>query len=678
MKYSIPLKFFVILITALALVLSFFSALGIVQAVSYDLYTRSMADWAREQVSNRADSYCMQVLESYVTKQLTTCSPEELSALDNKLFYGLDSLESLSEGDYRCTVYDETGAERLTLGSAEKGTDFTCSTTVWYPVIVHRGYTDREMASVNTEQEGMYWVRCKDGTWSAARYASSPLYTAKLLLQPEAVLERYGTSLRMVELLHAARYLVIITLAVGLLIFAAGAVYLCWAAGRSGKGEEITPGGLNRLPLDLYLAAAAGLFILALMPAFYLMEDWYYRNENFNPGVLAIVLSLLTADAVIFVGFCFACAAQFKARNRFWWNRSVIGWVLGKLWKLARLAFRGVCRGVTKITTLVPLLWKWLLVAGGMGLGIFLAVVITFDTGTPGFLLFVFFCCFLVVLYGGYAFGTLLAGAKRMAEGNLSTKINTRWLVGDYKKCAGDLNALADVAVVAAKNQMKSDRMKTELITNVSHDIKTPLTSIINYVDLLEKPHTEEEGQQYLEVLHRQSLRMKKLVEDLMDMSKAATGNMSVEITRMDAAEAVNQALGEFADKLALAQLTPVFRQPEEKAEILADGRLTWRVLSNLLGNAVKYALPGTRLYVDLARLENHVVISLKNISREELNVSADELTERFVRGDASRNTEGSGLGLNIAQSLMELQKGQLQLLVDGDLFKVTLLFPRA
>ena len=204
MKYSIPLKFFVILITALALVLSFFSALGIVQAVSYDLYTRSMADWAREQVSNRADSYCMQVLESYVTKQLTTCSPEELSALDNKFYYGLDSLESLSEGDYRCTVYDETGAERLTLGSAEKGTDFTCSTTVWYPVIVHRGYTDREMASVNTEQEGMYWVRCADGTWSAARYVSSPLYTAKLLLQPEAVLERYGTSLRMVELLHAA------------------------------------------------------------------------------------------------------------------------------------------------------------------------------------------------------------------------------------------------------------------------------------------------------------------------------------------------------------------------------------------------------------------------------------------------------------------------------------------
>ena len=216
------------------------------------------------------------------------------------------------------------------------------------------------------------------------------------------------------------------------------------------------------------------------------------------------------------------------------------------------------------------------------------------------------------------------------------------------------------------------------MITNVSHDIKTPLTSIINYVDLLEKPHTEEEGRQYLEVLHRQSQSMKKLIEDLMEMSKATTGNMTVDITQVDAGEAVNQALGEFADKLEKAGLTPVFRYPEEPVAILADGRLTWRVLSNLLSNVVKYALPGTRLYIDLIQLESQVVISLKNISREELNISADELTERFVRGDASRNTEGSGLGLNIAQSLMELQKGQLQLLVDGDLFKVTLLFPKA
>ena len=179
-------------------------------------------------------------------------------------------------------------------------------------------------------------------------------------------------------------------------------------------------------------------------------------------------------------------------------------------------------------------------------------------------------------------------------------------------------------------------------------------------------------------VLARQSGQMKKLIEDLMDMSKATTGNMAVEITEMDAVEAVNQALGEFSDKLAAVPLIPVIRHPDEPVMIRADGRLVWRTLSNLLHNAVKYALPGTRLYVDIARVEGSVIISLKNISREELNISADELMERFVRGDASRNTEGSGLGLNIAKSLMELQRGQLRLLVDGDLFKTSMIFPTA
>ena len=223
---------------------------------------------------------------------------------------------------------------------------------------------------------------------------------------------------------------------------------------------------------------------------------------------------------------------------------------------------------------------------------------------------------------------------------------------------------------------MKSERMKAELVTNVSHDIKTPLTSIINYVDLLQKAKSQEEAESYLEVLERQSQRLKKLIEDLMEMSKASTGNMVVELKPLDAVEAVNQALGEFSEKLEQAQLTPVITKSQEAIMVLADGRLTWRVLSNLLGNAVKYAMPGTRLYIGLLQTETDVQISLKNISREQLNVNSEELMERFVRGDASRNTEGSGLGLNIARSLMELQAGQLQLLVDGDLFKATLIFP--
>ena len=319
-------------------------------------------------------------------------------------------------------------------------------------------------------------------------------------------------------------------------------------------------------------------------------------------------------------------------------------------------------------------MWQWLLT----GVVMLLAVTFALMTRSEGLLVLSLCISLALILYGASSFGILLEAAKRMGKGDLETQVNDKNLVGSFKEFAGDLNALADVAVVAARNQLKSERMKTELITNVSHDIKTPLTSIINYVDLLQKPHTEEEQEMYLEVLSRQSGQLKKLIEDLMEMSKASTGNMAVDITLVDAVESVNQALGEFSDKLERAQLVPVFRHTEASVAMMADGRLVWRVLSNLLSNTVKYALPGTRVYIDLMEMDGKVVLSLKNISREPLNVSADELLERFVRGDSSRNTEGSGLGLNIALSLMELQKGKLELLVDGDLFKATLIFPGA
>lgn len=346
--------------------------------------------------------------------------------------------------------------------------------------------------------------------------------------------------------------------------------------------------------------------------------------------------------------------------------KSFFVWLKGVLVRFGRASERMFSR--------LPLIWQWLLI--GMVLALWLLVAVA--ERMEGMM--ALWCCaaLAIVLYGANCFGALLEGVKHMRGGDLESKVDDKYLIGSFREFAGELNGLADVAMVAAQKQLKSERMKTELITNVSHDIKTPLTSIINYVDLLEKPHTPEQEKTYLEVLSRQSQRMKKLIEDLMEMSKASTGNIQVEIGKIDAVEAVNQALGEFADKLTAAGLTPVFRQSEENVYLLADGRLLWRAMSNVLSNAVKYALPGTRLYVDVSAVEDKAVISFKNISGAQLNISAEELMERFVRGDSSRNTEGSGLGLNIAKSLMELQKGQLQLLVDGDLFKVTLVFPKA
>ena len=495
-------------------------------------------------------------------------------------------------------------------------------------------------------------------------------------------------------------------LGVSLVAFALLAVYLCCAAGHKPGSQEIRPGGLNCIPLDLYLAVLMGFGLLyayiGIMGVRYLMSQgntiaFVYYGYG---GYLCCLL---------FVGFCFACAAQFKAPNHYWWRHSltglcwrglvwcwrffwkcaagcynilwamalpILGWAAGlvkKAWALLNRVWKKLAGFLARTYGLLPLTWQWLLTGCALGGGLFLAIL-----GRHGFwMLFFLAAGAAMILYGANVFGTLLDAAKRMRGGDLEIKVDDKLMLGAFRDFAVELNGLSDVVQLAAQKQMRSERMRTELITNVSHDIKTPLTSIINYVDLLQKPHSQEDGEKYLEVLSRQSGRMKRLIDDLIELSKASTGNIPLELTKIDAVEAVNQALGEFTDKLKAAGLTPLFRQPEAPLYIHADGRLLWRAMSNLLSNAVKYAQPGTRLYIDMVAVDKKVCISLKNISRDPLNISAEELMERFVRGEASRNQEGSGLGLNIAQSMMELQHGALELLVDGDLFKATLIFPQ-
>ena len=483
---------------------------------------------------------------------------------------------------------------------------------------------------------------------------------------------------------YAISDLLPLILIASLLLFGICMVYLCWVAGRKKGVAEIRPAGLNALPLDLYTAAVGFLGFLGVYVLFQLVN--VLDNNGLNWMIVWLIAALAWVVCLLPVCYIFAIAAQVKAGNRFWWRRSVVGFVLirvfrGLKWFCNRVLL-GAYRALRSMVRMIPTVWQWLLIAALMLIVPVLFLIFAATSVSVGetFWTLMFLGSLVtdvcIVWYGGWSFGTILKGARRMARGDLDTKIDTKHLYGYFGDCANQLNALSGAAMIAAREKMKSERMKTELITNVSHDIKTPLTSLINYVDLLQKPHTQEEGEQYLEVLSRQSGRLKKLIEDLMEMSKASTGNVTTEITQVDAAEAVHQALGEFADKLHVAGLIPVFRQPEEPVFMHCDGRLAWRVMSNLLGNAVKYAMPGTRLYVDVAKVDGKVLISFKNISAEPLNISAEELMERFVRGDASRNTEGSGLGLNIAASLMEVQGGSMQVLVDGDLFKVTLFFP--
>ena len=262
---------------------------------------------------------------------------------------------------------------------------------------------------------------------------------------------------------------------------------------------------------------------------------------------------------------------------------------------------------------------------------------------------------------------------KALAAGDLEAKLDARRMYWDVKTHAESLNAIGVGMNKAVEQRMKSERLKTELITNVSHDIKTPLTSIVNYVDLLKKEELPPAAAEYVAVLDRQSRKLKKLTEDLVEASKASTGNIAVNLEPIVVNEIVHQAIGDYDEKLAAGKLEVVLTTYEGNIMARADGRLLWRVLDNLLSNVCKYALAGTRVYVDLCAQDGRVFLTVKNISRDPLNVSVDDLMERFVRGDASRHTEGSGLGLNIARSLMDLMGGTFSLGVDGDLFKAEL-----
>ena len=662
MRHSVALKFLAVLLTALALTGSVVCALGIVQAETFGLYTRDYDDWVHQRLEWQAYDLASGLAERYACTNLSNCSTDTLRQMGyRRVFQDVLSWSGFSANQFGFRITDRSG--QLLSGlelEGEQTLSFEVVCSAQYPVVVTNA------AAVDLAY-GKDYVRAESVSLAdyerpvTVRYYDSPKYTVLVMMKQEAALDRYGSSVPLVELLYGLRFHMMWLLAVCLCLCAVGFVYLCCVAGREYAGDQPKVGGLNRLPLDVYAIAVSALGALCGSVVVSNVRSWLFSGEDFNSGNLVIVAVLLTVISVLVVGFVYALVAQLKQKQQYWWKHTLL---------------RRVLLAAEAMTARLPVVWVYLTVGIVMG-GLLAGGVILAGIGVWWPLVLVIAGYAAVILYGAYAYATLFKGAQRMAEGDLENKISARYLTGSYARCADALNQLSEVAVVAARKQMRSERMRTELITNVSHDIKTPLTSIINYVDLLKKAPDREAADQCLEVLGRQSLRMKKLIDDLMELSKASSGTMPVYIIPLDLTETVNQALGEFSDKLTQADLSMVYTPPAQQITVQGDGRLTWRVLSNLLSNAVKYAMPGTRVYMDIRQDDTWAEISLKNISAQPLNVDPRELTERFVRGDASRNTEGSGLGLNIAKSLMELQKGSLELTVDGDLFKATLSFPK-
>ena len=441
----------------------------------------------------------------------------------------------------------------------------------------------------------------------------------------------------------------------GVLLF----IFLLRAAGHRKNTEEIVPSFVDKIPFDVFtvlVIAAIAVFMTPLMSGF----DW--------PEILFALIPCILLIGLTFLLWCLSFAVRVK---------------LGTLWSgclLVRFC-RWLWKGLTTLVRHLPILWKWGL---GLAAAAFIDLIFRMNAvwseNRATFFWFLFWLlAAAATLYAVLAFRRLRLGAKEIASGNLSSTVNEKNLILDFKDHAHDLNHIRDGLNEALEKRLQSERFRTELITNVSHDIKTPLTSIVNYVDLLQKeePKTEKQ-QEYLEVLDRQSGKLKKLIEDLIEASKASSGAMAVDLQPCDLSILLDQTAGEYAERLEKAQLDLVLQKPDTPVTVLADGRHLWRVFDNLMNNIVKYALPGTRVYLRLQENGGAAEVTFRNISREPLTMDVRELTERFVRGDASRHTEGNGLGLAIAMSLMRLQKGEMDISLDGDLFKVTLRFPKA
>lgn len=449
------------------------------------------------------------------------------------------------------------------------------------------------------------------------------------------------------------------------LIWLAAVIFLFAACGHTEANGAIALIRPDRVPFEIVAAVSAGIIAFCVnLPDFL---NWDIDLPFIGGNDPFFIYLAFTAVCCYLIAMCALLSLARRLKAHRLKETTLCGWLAGLL-----LAFFRAVPYTPKVSAAACVLFVINAMAILLGIrGIQHFAVVAID-----------FIILLIVPLYAYSAQKLVQKSRMLSEGDLdlsTVKEESRFAPLFYRRISSNLNQISKGIEAAVSKQMKSERLKTELITNVSHDIRTPLTSIINYTDLLQKEADEEKRQEYLSALSRSSLRLKKLSEDLIEASKASSGNINAQLEKTDLNEIIQQALGEYEEKLSRAELTPVVNVHEIPLYAIADGRLLWRVLSNLLSNCVKYSQPGTRVYIETCKEgEDKVRITLKNVSRDILNVSSEELLERFVRGDSSRSTEGSGLGLNIAQSLCTVMNGSFRLTIDGDLFRADILLPAA
>ncbi len=492
----------------------------------------------------------------------------------------------------------------------------------------------------------------------------------------------------------------LIAVVVSFVLLLIQAISLICTTGRHFKGDkEIALNIFDRFFSEIWFAISAGMLIVSVVFAIVCLDQ-----ISINKAIGNIVFWTITGSLVF--GFCFmllvlSFVRRIKAHN-LWDRLLLVLFVKGMIRKMRekenaddideeqsqrsqksavekkiiemwRHCKERIC--AIKGTEKLALLFVILMILE------FIVIVMGYDNTYPEVFIFIFLILqlilLLVVMWVIMDIDKLVEGVKEINKGNLNGKVEINEKISVFGELAHGINHIGDGLKNAVETSLKDERMKTELITNVSHDLKTPLTSIINYIDLLKKEEISgEDAKHYIEVLDTKSQRLKQLTEDLVEAAKATSGNIELEMMPITFDELMKQALGEFEDKYESKHLTIVAGYPKEPAVVLADGRRLFRIIENVLQNIYKYAMEGTRVYADLSKEDGVVKFTLKNVSAAPLNISPEELMERFTRGDSSRTTEGSGLGLSIAKDLTRLQNGEFEIQLDGDLFKVVIQFP--
>lgn len=659
-----------------------------VKVESYDLDTDEfLGEWKNEDYVDKTNDLTYR-LESQVQHRNdnTYINTETSSVSDSYESYGSSDIMELEPSvNTGSDVESITAAEQeaLSSGNLEKYLDLGDSVSlggeIYVPVERAEQYAKWMIEDALSETE-----RLQEEAAEEALAERNKRIVVTLTANPSLPKEdEYALIYHQAEQLYDNRNVIPVVCCAGTVLAFLCFIFLLCSAGHKNGREGITPSAIHEIHLDVYTVVVA----VGAFTGLYLAFGWIGMNSSMINLIVLVVL--FAAEVIWCTLYCMELAIRLKMGK--WWQNTILYRVFRFFGRFCKRVFHGI----VKLIRGIPMVWRTALLCLAVCVVEFFGLMLFYhDTGV---LLF-FWAIEKVILCGTITFVALMCkelqeGSEALSDGDLNHKLDTSHMVLSFKEHGENLNRIGEGISAAVEQRMKSEHLKTELITNVSHDIKTPLTSIINYADLIGKeveenaatengltadPDSEKEQRlsEYAEVLLRQSRKLKKLLDDLLEASKATTGNLEVHPEVCDVSVLLSQAAGEYEQRFSDKKLETIVKQPEETVKVMADGRHLWRVFDNLLNNIYKYAQAGSRVYLNVEHDGQDVRIIFRNMSAFPLEMSPEELEERFTRGDKSRHMEGNGLGLSIAKSLTELQNGDMQIVTDGDLFKVVITLP--